>query len=217
MENMPTINILNEEEFKKKEEWDEIENLVLDFQKQFSEEDIDKDNIQYAKICADLLVSKFTPLFRKYLMLLKHTHIDFTDREMKEFIALFIDNYELKKALLRKKINSTNRNEVYLKFNFVIETYGKACEEDIISDLHMCFLILAKRYKPIGKNFCAYVYNSYRHEVARHIKKYIKNPLNIQYKNYQYEDCVNGNADVFIDISYEDNYYENSTGLPDLS
>lgn len=101
---------------------------------------------------------------------------------MKEFIVLFIDDYELKKALYRKKINAANRAEVYAKFNFVIETYGKVAEEDIVADLNMCFLTLAKRYKAIGKNFCAYVYNTYRHEVARHIKKFINNPLSIQYK-----------------------------------
>ena len=209
-------NFVEENESKRKEEWDEIENLVLNFQKQFYGE-ITNEEEEYAKTCGDLLLAKFSPLFKKYLTLLKYTHIDFTDREMKEFIALFLDNYELKKALFRKKINYTNRSEIYQKFNFIRETYGKTAEEDIISDLHMCFLVLAKRYKPIGKNFCAYVYNTYRHEVARHIKKFIQNPLSVQYKNYQYEDCINGEKDIHIDISYEDNYYESTTGLPDFT
>lgn len=210
------LDLEQEQESKRKEEWDEIENLVLNFQKQFCENSTEEEK-EYSQTCANMLLSKFSPLFKKYIMLLKYTHIDFTDREMKEFIALFIDDYELKKALFRKKINATNRADIYQKFNFVIETYGKASEEDIIADLNMCFLILAKRYKAIGKNFCAYVYNSYRHEMARHIKKFIQNPLNIQYKNYKYEDCINGEKDIQIDISYEDNYYENSTGLPDFT
>lgn len=209
-------NFVIEEESKRKEEWDEVENLVLDFQKQFYDDSTEEEK-QYAKTCGDLLLAKFSPLFKKYLTLLKYTHIDFTDKEMKEFIALFIDSYELKKALFRKRINSANRAEVYQKFNFIIETYGKISEEDMISDLHMCFLLLAKRYRPIGKNFCAYVYNTYRHEVARHIKKFIQNPLSIQYKNFQYEDCINGEKDIHIDISYEDNYYESATGLPDFT
>lgn len=214
---LPTnLNLEIEKESKRKEEWDEIENLVLDFQKQFNENaSIEEKN--YAEECGNMLINKFSPLFKKYLTLLKYTHIDFTDKEMKEFIALFIDDYELKKALFRKKINANNRAEVYQKFNFVIETYGKISEEDMISDLNMCFLTLAKRYKAIGKNYCAYVYNTYRHEVARHIKKFIQNPLSVQYKNYQYEDCINGEKDVHIDISYEDNYYESSTGLPDVT
>lgn len=214
--NKPT-NYNLEEDSKRKEEWDEIEYLVLDFQKQFTIDDLTEDEEEYYRECGNLLIAKFSPLFKKYLTLLKYTHIDFTDKEMKEFIALFIDDYELKKALFRKKINATHRAQIYQKFNFVIETYGKVSEEDIISDLNMCFLTLAKRYKQVGKNFCAYVYNSYRHEVARHIKKYINNPLSIQYKNYQYEDCINGENDLFIDVSYEDNYYESNTGLPDFT
>jgi hypothetical protein len=133
---------LIEEESKRKEEWDEIESLVLDFQKQFKEE-AQIDEIEYAKVCGDLLIAKFSPLLKKYLTLLKYSHIDFTDKEMKEFIVLFIDDYELKKALYRKEINATNRAEIYQKFNFVIETYGKIAEEDIVADLNLCFLTLA--------------------------------------------------------------------------
>ena len=95
-------NFVEENESKRKEEWDEIENLVLNFQKQFYGE-ITNEEEEYAKTCGDLLLAKFSPLFKKYLTLLKYTHIDFTDREMKEFIALFLDNYELKKLYLERK------------------------------------------------------------------------------------------------------------------
>ena len=44
----PTTNFNLEEESKRKEEWDEIENLVLDFQKQFTE-DSTKEEKEYAK------------------------------------------------------------------------------------------------------------------------------------------------------------------------
>ena len=81
----------------------------------------------------------------------------------------------------------------------------------------MCLLILAKRYKNVGKNFCAYVYNAFRHEVARYIKKFINNPLNIQYKNFQFEDWANSNDNSNKILEYEDNYYESLTGLPDFT
>lgn len=206
---------LNLEDTKRKEEWSEIEALVLNFQRQF-EEDCTEVEKKYAKECGSILIAKFSPLFKKYIQLFKTANIDFTDKEMKEFIALFIDNYELKKALLRKKINSTNRAEIYVKFNFVIETYGKISEDDMLSDLNMWLLILAKRYKNVGKNFCAYVYNSYRYEVARHIKKFINNPLNIWYKNLYYEDWIQSENKI-EELIYEDNYYESLTGLPDFT
>lgn len=207
---------LNIEEEQRKEEWREIEDLVISFQKQFKEDCTEKEK-KYAQDCGYELITKFSPLFKKYMQLLKYTNVDWTDRETKEFIALFIDNYELKKALYRKKINASNRAEVYVKFNFVIETYGKISEEDMEADLNMCLLILAKRYKVVGKNFCGYVYNAFRHEVARHIKRFIGNPLNIQYKNFQFEDWVNSDDTSVKVLEYEDNYYENLTGLPDIS
>lgn len=207
---------LNLEEEKRKEEWGEIDALVLNFQAQFQEECTEVEK-KYAQECGNILVAKFSPLFKKYIQLCKYSNVDWTDRETKEFIALFIDDYELKKALFRKKITATNRAEIYAKFNFVIETYGKADDEDILSDLNMCLLVLAKRYKNVGKNFCAYVYNAFRHEVARHIKRYIKNPLNIQYKNCEFEEWVNNGTTINNDFIYEDNYYESLTGLPDLT
>lgn len=210
----PTLFL--EDETKRKEEWGEIEALVLNFQAQFKEDCTEVEK-KYARECGNILAAKFSPLFRKYIQLFKYSNVDWTDRETKEFIALFIDDYELKKALFRKKITAANRAEVYAKFNFVIETYGRVCEEDILSDLIVCLLILAKRYKNVGKNFCAYVYNAFRHEVARHIKKFIKNPLNIQYKNFQFEEWVNSDINSNKLLEYEDNYYESLTGLPDFT
>lgn len=202
MKNKPVTLTTDE----RKKEWDEIEETVLSYQAQ-------PENDVFSKS----LIDKFSPLFKKYITLLKYGQIDFSDMEMKQFIWLFIDDYELRKALNRKNVSSENKNEIYKKFNFVLETYGQLLEEDILSDLYMCFLIIGRRYKQTGRNFCAYLYNTYRHEVARHIKKHIKNPLCIQYKNFKYEDCVNGNLDVHIDLAYEDNYYELQTGLPDFS
>ena len=204
--------ILDEENRKK--EWDEIEELVLKYQKQYNE-NIETINVGESKEAANILINRFAPLFKKYITLVKYGQIDFDDTEMKQFVWLFMDDYELKKALNRKKQNSEQRSEIYRKFNFVLETYGQLTEEDILSDLYICFLTLCKRYKQTGKNFCAYLYNVYRHEVARHIKKFINNPINIQYKNYRYEDCINGEHDVHINNAYEDNYYESLTGLPD--
>lgn len=209
-------NTLVLDEEKRKEEWSEIEALVLNFQKQFEDECEEKD-IQYAKECGNILIAKFSPLFRKYILLFKTANIDFTDKEMKDFVALFIDDYELKKALYRKNVNTANRSEIYVKFNFIIETYGKVVESDMLSDLCTCLLILAKRYKNVGKSFCAYVYNSFKFELARHIKKFIENPLSVWYKNCQLEDWMESDGEKDDILKYEDNYYESLTGLPDFT
>ena len=197
-------------------EWTEIENLVLTYQKQFKDGATNAD-ITESKKAAGKLIDRFSPFFKKYVTLLKTGQVNWNDMEMKQFISSFIDDIELKKALGRKKQSAVYRNEIYQKFNFIVETYGLLDEDEMLLDLQSLLLVIARRYEQMGKNFCAYVYNSYRYEVARHIKKFIKNPINITYKNLQYEDCINGTNEYGIQNSYEDNYYEDLTGIPNMS
>ena len=151
-------------------------------------------------------------------MLLKYGQIDFNDREMKQFVLSFIDDVRLQKALRRDKQKSDYRAEIYKKFNFIKETYGHIPDEEIMMDLQMIFLVIARRYKVMGKSFCGYLYNAYHFEVSRHIKKFIKNPLNITYKNFEYEDTINGKEDSYIDARLEeDTFYEDSMGIPDMT
>lgn len=204
----------SDEDFQKRQaEWDEIEALVMTYQKQFSDDATKADKTAASKAAEQILV-KFSPLIKKYLTLLKTGQIDWDDKEMKLFVSSFIDSTDLQRALQRKKQKANYRNEIYTKFNFIKETYGSLEPEEIVADLQSLVLTMAKRYNQIGRNFCSYIYNSYRYEVCRHIKKFIKNPINITYKNLQYEDCINGETDFAIDQSYEDNYYEDLTGIP---
>ena len=193
-------------------EWNEIEELVLNYQNYLTL--INKEEVINP---AFELLERFSPLFKKYLALIKHNQIDFNDMEQKSFVSLFIDDRILRRVLNRKVTPNSYKPDIYQKSNFIKETYGTNYEEDIMYDLYICFLNVARRYKQIGKNFCAYLYNVYKHEVARFIKAYIKNPLSIPYKNFQYEDFINGSEDTLIIEEQESSYYESLTGLPDTS
>ena len=187
----------------------------MDYKKQFNENatEIDKDRAQEASM---ELIERFQPLFRKYVNLIRSGRIDYSDSEMKRFVSTFIQETPLK-AVLKK--NSAQRFSLPInrKFDFIVETYGKQEEEIILIDMEMCFLILAKRYKQVGRNFCAYLYNCYCYEVSRHIKKYIKNPANIPYRNIEYEDFMQTYVDTAVENCFEDKIYENSQGIPDYS
>lgn len=200
----------------KQEEWTEIENLVAKYKKQF-EEEATEQTIKEAKAAAQELITRFNPLFKKYVMLFKTGQIDFKDSDAKIFIGTFIDDPRLHRALKRQKSRTEYRADIYKKFGFVLETYGQLPEEDILTDLQMLLLVLAKRYKQVGKNFCAYVHNCFRYEVSRHIKKFIKNPLNISYKNTSYEDTNNSSEENCIDMVCEDMYHEPENGIPNAT
>lgn len=200
----------------KKEEWADIENYVTLYKKQFEEGASIKD-IEISKDAALELVNRFNPLFKKYIMLFKTGQIDFKDSDIKTFVSTFIDDPRLHRALKRQKSRTEYRSDIYKRFGFVLETYGQLTEEEILIDMQMLLLVLAKRYKQVGKNFCAYVRNCFRYEVSRHIKKYIKNPLNISYKNVPYENSEFGYRDGDIDSIHEDLYHEPENGIPNAT
>lgn len=209
-DNYPFL-LLSEEE--KLEEWNEIEDLVIQYQTYLN----DPVDSQKSKDAADILLQRFSPLFKSYITLIKYNQIDWNSKEQKMFIYQFMEDKSLKRALNRRKTSSDFKAKIYHTFNFVKSTYGELPEEDILADLYVCFLTLMKRYKQKGKNFCAYVANSYHFEVARYIKRQTSNPLVVNYKNCQYEDIINGKSSNDYDIIIEDNYYESIMGLPDYT
>lgn len=200
----------------REKEWNEVEDLVMLYQSQFALNATHNEKEAAKDAAAELLI-RFSPLFKKYLLLLKSGQVDFNDKEGKLFVCSFLEDPALRKALKRPRQRAEYQSEIYKRFCFVKETYGSCPDDEIMMDLQTIFLVIARRYKKMGRSFCGYLYNSYRHEMSRHIKKFIRNPLNISYKNLEYEDCVNGREDVGLESSYEDNYYENITGLPDFS
>lgn len=208
-DNQYDLNLSEEERL---EQWTEVEGLVLTYQ-QYLNHPVDN---YMSKEAADLLIQKFSPLFKSYITVIKYNQIDWTNKEQKLFIAQFIGDKRLRTFLTsaKKRSSSETKAKIYEAFNFVTVTYGKLDEEDILSDLYTCFLTLMKRYKQTGKNFCAYVANVYHFEVSRHIKKYTSNPLVVNYKTCAYEDSTNGEES---DSSYEDSYYESYVGLPDYT
>lgn len=200
---------------KRNEEWREVEVLIERYQAQFSNPSKEED----AKAAIEELIERFYPLFKKYLVLLKSGQINFNDTEMKHFVYTFMVEGNLKAALKRKYQSASARAPIYQRFNFVKETYGTLSEDEIMSDLQMLFVILAKRYKQMGKSFCGYLYNCYYHEVSRHIKKHIGNIVNIPYKNSEYEDYMQKSVDELKreDIPFEERLFETSEGIPDTS
>lgn len=198
------------------EEYSYIEDLVMKYQKQFKD-GCTSEELEQSKNAATELLVKFKPLFKKYLQLIQTAQIDFSDKEMKRFILTFIGDPVLKYALKCEKQTADVKRDICYKFHFIVETYGKLPKEDINTDLQMLLLQLAKRYKQMGRHFCAYTYNAYHYEVARHIKKFTKNPSNIWYRNCEYEDFMQQYEDKIVEESFEDRIYENSAGIPDLT
>lgn len=214
-----------EDMFNRKDDWIEIDKLIATFQKQFlPEHENDPVVKKEAKEASDELLYRFTPMFKKYLFLLKTGNINFRNEEQKGFVKLFIDKPKLAFALYQKYIHKKIREEIEENFAFIVKTYGALSEEEIMGDLFIAFLILARRYQAKNRSFCCYLYNVFRYEVARHIKKQIKEVTNISYKIVDFkEDAISRlvSQGMVVDsykyeMNFEDIICENNEGLPDL-
>lgn len=218
-------------------DWEEIDDLVADYQKiflsdaevesQYNPDHLDSFNIASERKLLKTrsqdavieLIERFYPLLKKYLSVVKSGQINFGDMAERLFVALFLGDTRLKRALYgQAELTKDIRSQILQRFNFIKETYGHLENDDIMLDLKMLLLVLAKRYKRSNRSFCCYVANTYRYELFRHIQKFNKNPLNIHYKNLQYEDAAKINTpDLIDDGNVEDKIYKNDMGLPDLS
>lgn len=215
-----------EDMFDRKDEWIEVDNLIAEYQKQFEEEYRNNHEAKERALAAsEELLFRFTPMFKKYLFLLKTGNISFSNEEQKGFVRLFINEPRLMYALYQKYIHKSIRENIEEKFAFIIKSYGVLSEDEILRDLHISFLTLAKRYRKKDRSFCCYLYNAFRYEVARHVKKQIKEPTNIPYKIVSFEEEKisrmklerSSRNDGKYEINFEDVICENSDGLPDIS
>ena len=200
------------------EEWNDIEELVMQYKKAFEKDrKITEEEIKESKAAAEELLHRFSPLFKKYQILIKTCQIDFKDYEMKRFILTFIKDPQAKAALKRKYQTIKDKQQIVREFNFIKETYGQQSDVAILSDMRTCMLTLAKRYKQIGYNFCSYVYNSYSYEFSRAIKKYTNDPISIVYKTWAYEEYMQAYVDTASEDFLDDKTYEDALGIPDMS
>lgn len=159
-------------------QWEKIEQDILIYQETFGEQ----KNSECEK-AAERLIEKFTPLFTKYIRVIKKGEINFRDLETKRFVFSFINKD------LRSNFPNSKKDIIY-RFNFIVKTYGELDESEILSDIYEIFFRIAKRYKQMNRSFCGYVYNVFFHEMSRHIKKYIQNPINVHYRVYGYNDNI---------------------------
>jgi RNA polymerase sigma factor (sigma-70 family) len=161
--------------------YDEIDELVIRYQNG------DKD-------AAQSLIRTFKPYMSKFLKILKDGLINLDDKDSRKFIRLFIGDYEARKKLLKVYQPTDTRHKAYNAAAFLQDVCKEMSYEDIMQELSMILLIVAKRWKKKGKkiNFCGYLYNTFRFEVYRRFKSMIEEPLvyradvNLSYNDESY-------------------------------
>jgi RNA polymerase sigma factor (sigma-70 family) len=156
-----------------------IEQLVNDFQGGSEE-------------AAQQLIDAFDPYLRKYTNLLKNNYVDLNNKDVRRFLLNFSRDREFKKNLMRHYQSSEVRAEAYKIVSLINKTCEVYTNSDIEHELIVILLVLAKRYKPEGKNFCNYVFQCFRYELARRLKYMTRDPIvyssrdMISYDDFEY-------------------------------
>ncbi len=146
------------------------------------------------KDAAEELITGFEPYLNKYVSLLKYDVVDIRNRDTRGFLSLFVNEKGVRASLARNKLPK----KAYKAVHDVAAMLNKTCEgideEDLRQELVVVLLTLAKRFKKKGKkNFCGYVYNTFRYEIARRIMDITRDPLvfsmgsNIRFDDEVYE------------------------------
>jgi RNA polymerase sigma factor (sigma-70 family) len=131
------------------------------------------------KDSAEELINQMSPYMIKYFKIIKFGIIDLNDRDSRRFISLFVDSFDARERLKRKFQSKDARCEAYQAVSFLQSTCANIPTEDVIQELIMILLTLAKRFSRHREkvNFCGYLYNSFRFELARRIKVMTSDPL----------------------------------------
>jgi RNA polymerase sigma factor (sigma-70 family) len=151
------------------------------------------------------LIQAYQNFIQKYHDMFVTGVIDFTNYDLRKFLACYIDNKDLVRSLCRGKFHS---REVIVKAHEVLRRIRKAFTgyepDEIYHELLILFLECAKNYEDIGKNFSGYLFHSYRY----HLKRWIDNRLldAIDETNETYKESLEINDDDSIEDSMEITY-----------
>ena len=128
---------------------------------------------------AEELIRQLSPYMVKFLKIIKLGLIDLSDRDSRRFISLFVDDKDVRVKLKKAYQPSNARKEAYQAVTMLQSACTDIPYEDIIQELIVVLLTLAKRFakKREKVNFCGYLYNAFRFELGRRIKSIIRDPL----------------------------------------
>jgi len=158
---------------------------------------------------AEELIRQLAPYMLKFFKIIRLGIIDLSDKDSRKFISLFIDDHKIRSKLKAAYQPAEARKEAYQAAQTIQILCTDIPSEDIIHELIVILLTLARRFtkKRSKVNFCGYLCNAYRFELARRIKAMTTDPLsyradlNLSYNDQEYlneENLVEDNIQVYV-------------------
>lgn len=124
------------------------------------------------------LIESFKPYMNKYLALLKARSVNCSDIDVRRFLALFTSDIEVRKLLKSKATSYKINCIIYDLVDQINKQLTYISSQDLEQDMCRILLMQASRYQDQGKNFCFYLYNTFRYELKRTVEVYVSDPIN---------------------------------------
>lgn len=134
-----------------------------------SHKHIDELVLQYQETGnSEPLVKQYSNFINKYHKLFTTKQIDFSNYDIRRFLACYIKEKEIIKDLCREKYHSKKAiKQAYKVLDIISKAFEDYSEEDIYHELLIPFLSCAKQYKQKGKSFNRYLYHTYRYKLKK--------------------------------------------------
>lgn len=168
---------------------------------------------------SDQLIKLFEPLLQQYVRLLYYQKIDYSSRQIRYFISYFMSDKEHRRQIRGNLFVSKQcREEAKRIVQSLGRGFGYEYEEEVLHELLLVLLKMAKDYQESGSGFEGFVYTYY----SRYLKTYLisedmkrsrAEPLLFarQYKYFQDEQEVLIHQSIF-----EDEYFSTEEEDDDL-
>lgn len=147
---------------------------------------------------------------KKYFNLLRYGVINFRDRDTRGFIRLFISDTDINRALKPSYQYADTKKAARKTVQMINDRLSYLNDTELIHDLCLILLHLAKRYQKKGrkKNFCGYLYTSYRFYLYHHFRYLFKDLSHSPFIE-PLKDVIDENSEIRLeDKWYLDLYFE---------
>lgn len=166
---------------KQKEEMEEIDRLVF----QFQEGDWESGE-EVLRLFGCHPDEPFTRYVGKFYHMLRYGRFSFSDRESRKIISCFVSDPLVRKNLHKAYQYGDTRQKAYDAVKSMMGYVESIPDEDLKQELRTLFIQQMKRYKKKKKDvfFAGYIYNSYGYAVLNFLNSYVKKsePYHIKYK-----------------------------------
>ncbi len=161
---------------------------------------------------AAALLESYENFLQKYYKLFSKKEVDFTNYDIRRFIACFIyDNHIVHNLCENGDRTQETVDKAYEVMNNIIRVFKGYSNMEIYNEIVVIFLECATEYKEIGSGFRRYIYNVFRYRM----KKWIDSKMNDAsgYNDNTYRDNLYSEDYRSIDEILDQKYYDNPMNM----